>query len=208
MIFPRLHIELERWKWNDTYGIWVSTFGNFKTDKKKDMKVRTNESGYLGVKSYKTGKFILAHRLVMLTWRPIANIDSMTVDHLDHNKRNNRLSNLEWVTYEENQRRAAEDSINGNKPKKQTNKIKFVPTTYTLEHFYLCCNGLYFTEVEDVWTYMQAQDSNIGKSLFINIDKTFKTLLNAYNHQNPIYVANGFVKNNHGYELSIVKKGV
>lgn len=206
MIFPKLHIELERWKWNDKYGIWVSTFGNFKTDKKKDMKVKTNKSGYLGVKSYKTGKFISAHRLVMLTWRPIANVDSMTVDHLDHNKRNNRLSNLEWITHEENQRRAAEDNINT--PKKQTNKIKFVPTAYTLEHFYLCCNGLYFTEVEDVWTYMKTQDSNISKgSLFINIDKTFRTLLNAYNHQNPEYIANGFIKKNHGYEFSIVKKG-
>ena len=205
MIFPKLHIELERWKWNDEHGIWVSTFGNFKTDKKKDMKVRTNESGYLGVKSYKTGKFILAHRLVMLTWRPITNVDSMTVDHLDHNKRNNRLSNLEWVTREENQRRAIEDNIQ--KPKKQTNKIKFVPTAYTLEHFYLCCNGLYFTEVEDVWTYMKTQDSDIGKGLIINIDKTFRTLLNAYNNQNPEYVANGFIKKNHGYELSIVKKG-
>ena len=205
MIFPKLHIELERWKWNEEYGIWVSTFGNFKTDKKKDMKVKTNASGYLGVKSYKTGKFILAHRLVMLTWHPIADVDSMTVDHLDHNKRNNRLSNLEWVTEEENKRRAEEDRIK--KPKKQKNKIKFVPTAYTLEHFYLCCNGFYFTEVEEVWTYMKTQDSNIGKGLFINIDKTFRTLLNAYNNQNPEYIANGFIKKNHGYELSIVKKG-
>ena len=204
MIFPKLHIELERWKWNDTYGIWVSTFGNFKTDKKKDMKVRTNESGYLGVKSYKTGKFILAHRLVMLTWRPIADVDSMTVDHLDHNKRNNRLSNLEWVTYEENQRRAAEDNIN--KPKKQVNKIKFVPTAYTLEHFYLCCNGLYFIEPQEVFTYMRTQTDATSLNQE-NITKTFKTLINAYNNQNPEYVAKGFMKKNHGCELSIVKKG-
>lgn len=205
MIFPKLHIELERWKWNDEYGIWVSTFGNFKTDKKKDLKVKNSSGGYLCVKSYKVEKYVLAHRLVMKTWCPRADTDSMTVDHLDHNKRNNRLSNLEWVTYEENQRRAKEDQIE--KPKKKENKIKFVPTTYTLEHFYLCCNGLYFTEVEEVWTYMKTQDSNIGKGLFINIDKTFRTLLNAYNHQAPEYVANGFIKKNHGYELSIVKKG-
>lgn len=207
MIFPKLHIELERWKWNDEYGIWVSTFGNFKTDKKKNLKVKTNESGYLGVKSYKTGKFILAHRLVMMTWRPRADVNSMTVDHLDHNKRNNRLSNLEWVTEKENKRRAAEDSIN--KPKKQTNKIKFVPTAYTLEHFYLCCNGLYFTEPQEVLSYMRTQNTCVSGSAqhLASITKIFKTLVNAYNNQNPEYVANGFMKKNHGCELSIVKKG-
>ena len=35
----------------------------------------------------------------------------MTVDHLDHNKRNNCISNLEWVTREENQERAQADIV-------------------------------------------------------------------------------------------------
>ena len=47
----------------------------------------------------------------MLTWRPTANAELLTVDHLDHNKRNNALNNLEWVTLEENQRRAEADHI-------------------------------------------------------------------------------------------------
>ena len=33
----------------------------------------------------------------------------MTVDHLNHNKRDNSLKNLEWVTKEENWKRAKED---------------------------------------------------------------------------------------------------
>ena len=48
-----------------------------------------------------------AHRLVLLTWKPIPNAEDLTVDHLDHNKRNNKLSNLEWVTQKENSSRAA-----------------------------------------------------------------------------------------------------
>lgn len=204
MIFPKLHIEWERWKWNEEYGIWVSTFGNFKTNDKKDLKVKNSSCGYLCVKSYKLEKYILAHRVVMKTWRPRVDADSMTVDHLDHNKRNNRLSNLEWVTLEENQRRAEEDRIT--KHKKQENKIKFVPTAYTLEHFYLCCNGLYFIEPQEVLTYMKTQ-TNATSLRPENITKVFKTLVNAYNNQNPEYVANGFIKMNHGCELSIVKKG-
>ena len=47
----------------------------------------------------------------MLTWRPIPGAEDLTVDHLDHNKRNNALTNLEWVTREENLRRAGEDHL-------------------------------------------------------------------------------------------------
>jgi hypothetical protein len=49
------------------------------------------------------------HRIVMETFRPIEG--KMTVDHLDHNKRNNSLDNLEWVTREENQVRAEQDIV-------------------------------------------------------------------------------------------------
>ena len=202
MIFPKLHIELERWKWNDEYGLWVSTLGNFKTDKKKDMKVKTNGSGYLGVKSYKADKFILAHRLVMLTWRPRADAGSMTVDHLDHNKRNNRLSNLEWVSLQENVLRAQADM------QKELPKVKKVITSYTLEHFFLCCNGLYFNEMQDVINYMRTQNSSISASQYnITVDKVFTTLVNAYNHSDPLYIKNGFMKKAFNCELSIVKKG-
>jgi hypothetical protein len=55
--------------------------------------------------------WMLLHRLVMLTWKPTPEAEGLTVDHLDHNKRNNALSNLEWVTREENVRRAAEDYL-------------------------------------------------------------------------------------------------
>lgn len=52
---------------------------------------------------------VAVHRLVMKTWRPLNDYASMTVDHLNHNCKDNRLANLEWVTEEENLRRAMED---------------------------------------------------------------------------------------------------
>ena len=58
----------------------------------------------------------------MLTWRPIPNAEELTVDHLNHNKRDNSLENLEWVTKEENLRRAAEDLIKKDKKKNSTNE--------------------------------------------------------------------------------------
>jgi len=47
----------------------------------------------------------------MLTWKPIEDRENFTVDHLDHNKRNNAVENLEWVTAFENMERAKADTI-------------------------------------------------------------------------------------------------
>ena len=204
MIFPKLHIEWERWKWNKEHQMYVSTLGNFKTKDKRPVKTYTNGTGYLAVKSRNSDKKLLnAHRLVMMTWKPIGNAEEMTIDHLDHNKRNNRLSNLEWVTKEENTRRAKEDLFKSDK----ATKVKFIPTAYTLEHFYLCCNGLYFTESNEVLTYMRTQNPCVSIHHKTGIEKAFQTLVNAYNNQNPEHVAKGFIKKVHGCELSIVKKG-
>lgn len=41
-------------------------------------------------------------------------MESLTVDHLDHNTRNNALTNLEWVTLAENQKRAHQDHVAAN----------------------------------------------------------------------------------------------
>lgn len=42
------------------------------------------------------------HRLVMETFNPVPNADELDVNHIDGNKKNNNLSNLEWCTRQEN----------------------------------------------------------------------------------------------------------
>ena len=108
-ILPKIFLGIERWKWNKEYRVYVSNMGHFKDEYKEDLPFKTTTSGYLNVKT-RCG-YKLAHRLVMLTWRPIPGAEDLTVDHLDHNKRNNALTNLEWVTREENLRRAGEDHL-------------------------------------------------------------------------------------------------
>lgn len=42
------------------------------------------------------------HRLVMMSFCPVDDMDKLEVDHIDGDKSNNTLSNLRWVTHEEN----------------------------------------------------------------------------------------------------------
>lgn len=99
----QIHIKIERWKWSETYGVWVSSEGRLRDKQKKILKAQVNVFGYMEYKG------TMVHRIVMETFKPIEG--QMTVDHLDHNKRNNCLNNLEWVTKEENQARAERDIV-------------------------------------------------------------------------------------------------
>lgn len=109
MLF-NLIINFEKYKWNKDYGVYVSNLGHFKDRYKRLLPVKINLGGYLVIKTEKG--YISAHRLVIYTWRPIPNAENMTVDHLNHNKRDNSLKNLEWVDRSENQKRACEDIVN------------------------------------------------------------------------------------------------
>ena len=108
-IFPKFYFHIEKWKWNSEFRIFVSSYGHFKDEYKNNIPIKINDSGYVSIETPYGRK--LAHRLVMLTFKPIPNAESLTVDHLDHNKRNNSVENLEWVSRNENQKRAKQDLI-------------------------------------------------------------------------------------------------
>lgn len=94
--------------WKDIKGYegfyQVSNKGNVKslnyhrTGEEKIRKPKVDRYGYLIVALYKNGKCktLFVHRLVLMTFAPIENMDKLDVNHKDEDKQNNCLSNLEW----------------------------------------------------------------------------------------------------------------
>lgn len=73
------------------------------------MTPHTNRDGYVFVCLADRGKSKVGfiHRLLMLAFNPIENARNMEVNHIDLNKSNNALTNLEWMTHHENIKHAS-----------------------------------------------------------------------------------------------------
>ena len=114
---------MEQWKIiTEAKNYEVSNLGNIRNRiTKKVLKGRVCKNGYLQVslKIDETGKFTnrYIHRLVALYW--LDNQDNKKeVNHIDGNKLNNLLENLEWVTSSENQKHRHSIGINKTSNKK------------------------------------------------------------------------------------------
>ena len=209
IILPRFIFRVEKWKWNKEYRVYVSNMGHFMDEHKRIIPVKINQSGYVAIKT--PYGIILAHRLVMKTWRPTSNMEDLTVDHLDHNKRNNSVENLEWVTEKENKRRAREDYISEKPktpkpPKKKKPKTKIV---FELEQFYPAINGIAFDDIQTAWWYCQEiLNGNMKNDCTLDgLENKFSSLLNCYNANNQDYITGAKKFKYCGLKLTFILKG-
>lgn len=178
-ILPKFILRVERWKWNKEYRIYVSNMGHFRDEHKRPIPVKINSSGYVVVPIGYDHGYPSAHRIVMKTWRPTMGMEELTVDHLDHNKRNNALYNLEWVTTAENQRRAAKDYI-PTEPKKKKENNKVYKDSYSFNDFDFYVRGKYYPTVEEA--YAAGCEIICGKESKGKLnDFTFEGLTGHYN---------------------------
>ena len=134
-------IQDEVWKDIEGYeGLYqVSTCGNIKSlakprkngngrsyiQKEKLLKQSFTSTGYKKVELYKDGKrkSFKVHRLVAIAFIP--NPDNKPeVNHIDGNKINNNIDNLEWVTSSENSIHAYETGLSPNK--KELDEIRII----------------------------------------------------------------------------------
>lgn len=92
----------------------------------KTIKTYINPSGYLTTRlRYDIGKAktVFVHVLMMRTFNPVSNMENLEVNHIDHDKLNNNLDNLEWCTHKENLNKMVDFYIENpnKKPKKEKN---------------------------------------------------------------------------------------
>lgn len=81
----------------------VSSEGNVRNINTKHVKsLRYDRYGYLRVTLYPSGKTYSVHRLVGLVWMADSFVEGLEIDHLNAKRDDNHLSNLEWVTQQEN----------------------------------------------------------------------------------------------------------
>lgn len=88
----------------------ASTEGQIRNLRGRILKFYEINSGYLCVKlagfNKETKKprrwHVLVHRIILETFKPEHPEDKIEVNHIDENKHNNHLSNLEWCTSSEN----------------------------------------------------------------------------------------------------------
>tara|TARA_B110000285_G_scaffold171378_1_gene191854 strand:- start:105 stop:1553 length:1449 start_codon:yes stop_codon:yes gene_type:complete len=105
------NLDIEIWKeiLPDGSNYFISNFGNVKT--KKNNISPFYAGGYLFVTcnkiKYQIHKLVLKYHL-----KVNYNTNDLIIDHLDGNKKNNYIGNLEWVTHSINSKRAI---INGQK---------------------------------------------------------------------------------------------
>ena len=83
---------------------------NTVSQKIMSVKIKKNGNGYYSVKlrvneteePYRTQKTYSLHRLMMAVFNPVDNMEELVINHIDGNKENNSLENLEWCTISEN----------------------------------------------------------------------------------------------------------
>lgn len=83
----------------------VSSHGRVRSDKGRKTKILKqieDKGGYLFVNLYKNKKckYCYVHRCVAITFIPNPE-NKTTVNHINENKHDNRVENLEWATYKE-----------------------------------------------------------------------------------------------------------
>lgn len=107
------NLKNEVWKINKNYpNNLVSNMGRIKTSRGRILSTRVH-FGYLDCRIInKDGKrkSPRIHRLVAETFIPNPN-NKPCVNHIDGNKLNNKVKNLEWVTYSENNKHAHENGL-------------------------------------------------------------------------------------------------
>lgn len=78
----------------------ISNHGKVRNKNTQIINKGTVKKGYIEV-SIKNKKY-LVHRLVLMTFNPVENMENLTIDHINGIRQDNHIDNLRWCSSEEN----------------------------------------------------------------------------------------------------------
>ena len=199
-----IYMPLEEYKdekYLNGYRYYVSNLGNVKNNANEVLKQRKNKDGYMQINLYKDGKYKthLVHRLVLETFKANPNKKSQ-VNHINEDKTDNRLNNLEWAT-------PAENNAHGTKIERTSNANKIKVKCIELDKVFdsaqdaalwlnkingrssitACCKGRQKSAFGYTWKYVNPKDqitvrtsnANKIKVKCIELDKVFDSAQDA-----------------------------
>lgn len=131
-------MDEEQWKdWPQDPRIKVSNKGNvvsYKRGSRYPLKVTHNNCGYQMVNAGPPPQYV--HRMVAETWIDNPN-HCPQVNHINGDKDDNRVENLEWVTHSQNMRHAYRTGLN-----KKPTPIRIVETGEVFESLSECARRI------------------------------------------------------------------
>ena len=135
--------------------------GKLATYKEKELKIVKQKTGYCTVNLYKNSflKVMLVHRLVAETFIKHPK-NKNVVNHIDYNKENNCVENLEWTTQQENLAHSKNNIVKAYLENRNSN---------TNEHY------IYKNKKRVVFRYQP-----------MNIHKSFKTIQEAIKYREKV----------------------
>lgn len=106
---------ITRCKYNLKFNYYITDDGRVWSERThKFLSPQYDKNGYIKVQMRSTDNCshrYSVHRLVMENFKPVDGMEYLQVNHIDGNKQNNNLSNLEWVTCNENIRHAIDNNL-------------------------------------------------------------------------------------------------
>jgi len=174
--------------WKNIYGYdglyQISNYGKVKSlkyGKEQILKPRKDKYGYLRVGLCKDGKVknCQIHRLVGNAFIPNDDLSKTQINHIDEDKENNNVNNLEWcdctynINYGTRNEKVSKAKINGKTAKQvqqyslDGNFIQSFQSTQEIQrelgfancHICECCNGKRKTAYGFIWKYKNEEQS-------------------------------------------------